>query len=75
LDEGGDEAIGHVLGSVLRDLVLLDEHDGVGASVATWHTLGKSPDLVSVQVLPSCPCGMVFYEVTILQEFSIVSHY
>jgi hypothetical protein len=35
LDEGGDEAIGHVFGSFLGDLVLFDEHDGVGASVAT----------------------------------------
>ncbi len=72
-DEAGDEAIGHVFGSVLRDLVLLDEDNGVGAGVATWHPLGKVPDLVSTGVCPSCPCGLVCDEVAIFQEFSIVS--
>ena len=41
-DEGSDEAVGHVLGSVLRYLVFLDEEYGVGVGVSTWHPLGKS---------------------------------
>jgi len=40
-DEACDKSIGHVLGSVLRYLVLLDEEYGVGAGVLAWHPLGK----------------------------------
>ncbi len=47
-NECSDEAIGHVLGSVWRYLVFLDEEYGVGAGVPTWHSLGESTNFISV---------------------------
>ena len=56
-----DEPVGHVIGSVLRNLVLLDEDYGVGAGVPAWHSLGKSAYLITVGVHPCCPRGVVCY--------------
>ncbi len=43
-----DEAMGHVHGSHLWYLILLDEDDGVCAGVATWHALGEASNLISM---------------------------
>ena len=57
-NEGSDEAICHILGSLFRYLVLADEYDLVGASVASRHALGKSANLISVGV---GPCLLPFW--------------
>ncbi len=48
LNKACDEAIGHILGSHLWYLILLDEDGGVCASVVAWHALGKASNLVSI---------------------------
>jgi hypothetical protein len=61
LYEACDELVGHILGSVLWNLVLFDEDYGVGADVPAWHSLGKLAYLIAVGVHPCCPHGVVCY--------------
>ncbi len=75
-DVAGGEAVGHLFCSVLRDLVVLDEDNGVGAGVArTWHSLGRLSNLISILVLPISCCGLVCNEMVVLQQFSVYTQH
>ena len=66
-DECRYETIGHVPGLILRYLVIVDKEKRVGASVASWHALGESADIVAVRKTPYPLCLGVGDEVLVLQ--------
>ena len=53
----------------------MDEEEGIGADIASWHALSQASNLVSVLLGPRCSGFGVGNEVSVLEEFPPFAHY
>ena len=58
--------IGAVLKSVMRDVLLVNEVDGVGPFNDTWHPLGEATNLFAERFAPNFLVFRAAYEMAIL---------